>query len=238
MGKLNLRSFFFSQIFFSIDEKPLACASIAQVHHGYLRDPKTNLKGKECAIKIQRPLIRTYARNDLWCFRLMLKLHEFAFGLPLSYFGQYITDQIQDETLFEKELENAKRARLEVMNDRSKEIRETCYVPQCFEEWSTSRVLVMEFIGKPLVKMTDKDGIEEMGLNVKRVCRSVMELSAAQIFDHGHLQADGHPGNVSVDVVKRWGERGLLFYHSLLLFFLSLVSFLLFFHLSDLLVLY
>ena len=120
-----------------------------------------------------------------------------TFGLPLSYFGQYISDQILQETLFESELKNAQRARWEIENDKSKEIRETCYVPECYQDFSTSRVLTMEFVNKPSCKMTDRKSLEEMGLDVKKVCHSVMELSAAQIFDHGFVQADGHPGNVS-----------------------------------------
>jgi predicted unusual protein kinase regulating ubiquinone biosynthesis (AarF/ABC1/UbiB family) len=50
----------------------------------------------------------------------------------------------------------------------------------------------MEYIGDAS-KLTDLPKIEEMGLSKKKVARSVAEVFAAQIFDMGFVQADGHP---------------------------------------------
>lgn len=47
------------ELFASIDETPVGCASLAQVHHGYLKT------GEEIAIKIQYPAIRKYTLIDL-----------------------------------------------------------------------------------------------------------------------------------------------------------------------------
>src|SRR5688500_2717248 len=48
-----------SKAFQSIDPKPIAAASMAQVHHAVLRD------GREVALKVQRPGIREQVLNDL-----------------------------------------------------------------------------------------------------------------------------------------------------------------------------
>lgn len=81
------------EFFVSIDKVPIAAASVAQVHRARLRLPS----GEEVdvAVKVQRPDIRRYAKWDLWAFRTMLKLYERIFELPLSFAGQYISDQIE-----------------------------------------------------------------------------------------------------------------------------------------------
>jgi len=48
-----------SKAFERIEPKPIAAASIAQVHHAVLRD------GREMALKIQRPGIREHVLDDL-----------------------------------------------------------------------------------------------------------------------------------------------------------------------------
>ena len=50
----------------------------------------------------------------------------------------------------------------------------------------------MEYIADAS-KLTDLPKIEQMGLSKKKVGRSVAEVFAAQIFDIGFVQADGHP---------------------------------------------
>lgn len=50
----------------------------------------------------------------------------------------------------------------------------------------------MEYI-EGASKLTDLEAIREKGLGVKAVARSVAEVFAAQIFEYGFVQADGHP---------------------------------------------
>lgn len=62
-----------------------------------------------------------------------------------------------------------------------------------YDEFCTPRVLVMEWIDGAC-RMTDRKRLEdEMGLSVKKVSQSVCEAFASQIFQHGFVQADGHP---------------------------------------------
>ena len=82
------------------------------------------------------------------------------------------------------------------MNSRTPSIRNTTYVPRIYEFLSTPQILTMEFISDAC-KLTDLNNIESMGLDVKEVARSVTEVFAAQIFEMGFVQADGHPRHVS-----------------------------------------
>ncbi|EPQ30183.1 uncharacterized protein PFL1_02299 [Pseudozyma flocculosa PF-1] len=197
-------------VFAAFDKTPVAAASVAQVHRARLKPPPGSPEGTlgpEVAVKVQRPNIRKYAKWDLWSFRILLLLYERIFELPLSFAGQYISDQIEQETLFKHELENSLRAKRAIETDPEKIVRKTCYVPKMYEDFCTQRVLVMEWIDGAC-RMTDRPRLEdEMGLNVKAVSRSVCEAFSSQIFQHGFVQADGHPSNVLVRKHPN-GKRG------------------------------
>lgn len=165
---------------------------------------------------MQRPTVEAQAYWDLLSFRILLRFYSKVFDLPLSYFGKYISDQIHKETDFRAEVDNANRARKFVQEDDQKVIRDTVYVPFCYKEHSTSKVIVMEYV-KDAVKMTDEQGIKKLGLSIREVARSVCEVFASQvspsphasfgciahetslqIFQHGFVQCDGHAGNVLI----------------------------------------
>ena len=211
------------QVFDSFDEAPIAAASVAQVHRAVLKSTK-----QVVAVKIQRPTIEAQAYWDLLSFRLLLRFYSRVFDLPLAYFGRYISDQIHKETDFCAELQNANRAKKFIAEDPEKMIRESTYVPACYEKFCTSKVIVMEYVNDA-VRMTDEEGIKKMGLSIREVARSVCEVFASQvrlpgrlrrrraspslptsfvqIFQHGFVQCDGHAGNVLVRKHPN-GKRG------------------------------
>ncbi|SNX82614.1 uncharacterized protein MEPE_01320 [Melanopsichium pennsylvanicum] len=198
------------QVFAQFEEIPVAAASVAQVHKARLHPPPNSppgTLGPEVAVKVQRPNIRKYAKWDLWSFRILLKLYERIFELPLAFSGQYISDQIEQETFFTHELSNSLRAKAAIEMDADALVRKTCYIPQFYQDLCTERVLVMEWIGGTC-RMTDRDKLEEWGLSAKGVSRSVCEAFASQIFQHGFVQADGHPSNVLVRKHPN-GKKGL-----------------------------
>ncbi|CEH14647.1 Predicted unusual protein kinase [Ceraceosorus bombacis] len=184
------------QVFESINEKPIAAASIAQVHLGILRG-NGDEESRKVAVKVQRPQIRAQAYWDLLCFRILLRFYEQIFELPLSYFGQYISDQILQETSFVHEAENSEQLRKYIATDPLKLVRDTVSVPKVYRDLSGERVLVMEYVSDA-VKMTDQKGMERLGLSVRDVAKSVCEVFASQIFQYGLVQADGHAGNILV----------------------------------------
>ncbi|KAJ1032716.1 hypothetical protein NDA16_000738 [Ustilago loliicola] len=108
------------EIFAEFNEVPVAAASVAQVHKARLKpapgSPEGSL-GEEVAVKVQRPNIRKYAKWDLWSFRILLRLYERIFELPLAFSGQYISDQIEQETFFKQELANSLRAKQAIETD-------------------------------------------------------------------------------------------------------------------------
>lgn len=132
------------------------------------------------AVKVQRPSIEAQAFWDLLSLRILLRFYSRVFDLPLAYFGRYISDQIHKETDFRSEFNNATKAKKFIEEDSEKIIRETTYVPACYDEFCTSKVIVMEYI-KDAVRMTDEVGIKKMGLSIREVARSVCEVFASQV---------------------------------------------------------
>ncbi|KAE8229964.1 hypothetical protein CF326_g5047 [Tilletia indica] len=216
------RSTRIEDVFVEFDETPVAAASIAQVHRGVIRVPTSvpgasfqptnpatlaklaesplepNTKLVECAIKVQRPEIRRYAHYDLLALRLWMRAYEAFFEMPaLSFAGEYISNQIEQECHFDVELHNSEMARWNIMHDSDRLVRDTCYVPAVYPALSTSRLLLMEYIPNT-VRLTDIDGLKRNNFSIKEVARSACEISSAQIFQYGHVQADGHAGNLLV----------------------------------------
>lgn len=84
-------------VFAEFDMMPIASASIAQVHKAKLKN------GETVAVKIQKPAIKKQLNSDLWAFRVLLKLYEYAFELPLSFTSDYIEHHVRMETDFQNE---------------------------------------------------------------------------------------------------------------------------------------
>lgn len=83
-----------SEVFAEFDMAPIASASIAQVHKARLKN------GDVVAVKIQKPAIRKQMNWDLWAFRVLLKVYEYAFDLPLSFSSDYIEEHMRMEADF------------------------------------------------------------------------------------------------------------------------------------------
>lgn len=174
--------------FLSIDEIPIAAASIAQVHRAMLKD------GTPVALKVQRPGIKDIIETDI------LILESFAERVE-RYYPQYkvynprgiVADfavQIRKELDFNRDGRNADRLRFN-MQDLEK-IR----VPKIFWEYSTRRLLVMEFIEG--VRIDHVDEITASGLDPKEIASRGFYAYLQQIFEDGFFHGDPHPGNLLV----------------------------------------
>jgi len=176
------------EIFDHIEQAPLASASIAQVHRAVLKD------GEEVAVKIQRPGIRSVIEVDL---EIMLHLatlmerhiEEFSFHRPVKIVEEFART-IEKELDFVLEAENMERFAAQFLMD------EHIYVPKTFREFSSSRVLTMEFIQG--VKVSELDKLDAAGLDRKIIVDRGAELLLRQIFENGFFHADPHPGNIFV----------------------------------------
>ena len=175
-------------IFDFIDEKPIASASIAQVHKARLFD------GEEVAVKIQRPGIKRIIEVDLEIMLYLANLmerhiKEIALQRPVKIVEEFART-LAKEIDFRIEATNIERFNKNFINDK------TTYIPVVFRQLTTSRVLTMEFVKG--IKVSEIDCLEKAGLDRKKITKRGANLILKQIFNHGFFHADPHPGNIFV----------------------------------------
>jgi ubiquinone biosynthesis protein len=173
-----------------------ASASIGQVHRGRLHS------GIDVAVKVQHPSIKQRMRVDL---EILTGLAQLAEKLPelQPYRPTQIVAEFQ--RLLRRELDfTCERRHLDFFVRAFKD-SETVKIPYSHPDFSSERVLVMEWLeGVPL---SDYDGVRATGIDLARVARSGAEVYMEMIFRHGVYHADPHPGNL---LLMPDGKIGLL----------------------------
>jgi ubiquinone biosynthesis protein len=178
-----------ADVFESFDERPLASASIGQVHRARLKTPAGPV---DVAVKVQRPKIRTTIERDLDLLYLMARLLERAVPESTIYsptglvgeFDRAITAEL-DYTL---EAGNGEKFA------RNFEGNPQVRFPKVFREVSGRKVLVAEFFeGAHIEKAT-----RELGFSGERIAKSSVNIIAQMIFVDGVFHADPHPGNIRI----------------------------------------
>jgi len=174
-----------ADVFSDFDETPIASASLAQVHKAQLKD------GRVVAVKVQYPGIQQIVENDLRNVRLLLRiLAQFERNLDFGPIIEEISHNVPLELDFINEGHNA-----EIITENFA-VRDDLLVPRIYWEYTTRRVLVMEFMEG--VKVTDIAGLERLGVDKQAVSQLVTDAYCEQLFLHGMFHADPHPGNLLV----------------------------------------
>jgi ubiquinone biosynthesis protein len=176
------------QIYEHIDPKPLAAASIAQVHRATLRTPSGL---REVVVKVQRPGISETIESDLDLLHMLATLIERAIPESRVYSPEGLVRQfdrtVHEELDFTIEAENARRF------SRSFDTFPGIRFPIVYREASSKRVLTLEYFdGKKL------DEAVADGASRRAIAALSIEVMIKQIFDDGFFHADPHPGNVIV----------------------------------------
>lgn len=186
-----------SEIFARFDAKPLASASIAQVHAARL------LSGEEVVVKVIRPNLRPIIRQDIaWLFALA-KIAERLSGdarrLRLVEVVDDYSSTIYDELDLLREAANSSQLR------RNFENSTLLYVPQVYWDLCRAQVLVMERIyGVPV---TDLDALRDQGTDLRLLAERGVEIFFTQVFRDSFFHADMHPGNIFVSTERSWDPR-------------------------------
>jgi aarF domain-containing kinase len=173
-------------VFQRFDPRPIASASLAQVHEAVLRD------GRRVAVKVQYPEIAELVHTDLANLRSLFRAIDWLEGdFDLTALVDEMSRYVPRELDFLSEASHAERAA------RIFAARDDIHVPRIHREFSTRRVLVMEFIDG--IKITDRARLDAAGIDVARVMRTLVEAWCEQVLVHGFFQADPHPGNLLVE---------------------------------------
>ncbi|MFZ9888306.1 MAG: ABC1 kinase family protein, partial [Myxococcota bacterium] len=175
------------ELFASVDENPLASASIAQVHAARLGD------GADVVVKVQRPGIAHEIRADASILLLLARLLE----LVLEEFATYRVHDLAQE--FERGLLAELDFTSEAQNLRAfrafNQDREGVYVPRVFDELCCRTVVTMERVwGRRISDLAAEEDQER----TRSVVERLVLVNFEHIFVDGMFHADPHPGNVLV----------------------------------------
>ena len=178
-----------SEVFASFDTKPLASASIAQVHPATLHD------GREAVVKVVRPGIGKQLRKDIDLLKAIAQmaqkfLQAGARIQPLEVVREFET-VVFDELDMQREAANASILRRNFKGSKD------LYIPEVYWQWCKHRVMVMERVsGLPV---GDIENLRKHGVNLKKLARRGVRVFYTQVFRDNLFHADLHPGNILVD---------------------------------------
>jgi ubiquinone biosynthesis protein len=177
-----------SEVFAEIDPVPVASASISQVHRATLPD------GRKVALKVRRPGIERMVQADLDILKNLAQLAERRLPFLAPYtpvaLAREFERTLKREMDFNVERRTVERCQVQFAGDP------TAHVPYVVKEFSTGRVIAMEFING--VSVTDLEGLRRHGLDPAEVAVRGARILLQQIFRFGFFHADPHPGNLRV----------------------------------------
>jgi ubiquinone biosynthesis protein len=175
-----------SKAFAHFEAKPIASASLGQVHRARMRD------GRDVVVKVQRPDIRQQMVEDFDALEEVAGFLDARTEIGRRYDFTPMVAVLRQSVL--RELDYREEAsNLLTLADNLQGF-ETLVFPRPVLDFTTSRVLTMEFVtGK---KITDLSPLGLMEIDGSRLAEQLFRAYLQQILVDGIFHADPHPGNV------------------------------------------
>lgn len=184
-----------SKAFRDFDPEPMAAASLGQVHRAVLRD------GRPVAVKVQRPDIRERVREDLETLEEIADFADKHTEAGRKYALADVLAQFRKTLL--RELDYRQEAQnLKTLGRNLREF-DRIFVPQPIDDYTTSRVLTMEYVrGR---KVTDVSPVALVEIDGRELAEQLSKAYLDQILVDGFVHADPHPGNIFITDDHRLG---------------------------------
>jgi len=182
-------------VFASIEETPIAAASLGQAHRAKLLPGNAEDTGLSSVVfKVQRPGIHTIVDVDLaalrrvggWLSRIRIVSNRADVPALIKEFAQTSLEEID----YLNEAANSERFAADFVDDA----RVT--VPGVVWERTTRRVLTLEDV--TAIKITDAESLRMAGIDPASVAPVFASVMFDQLFTNGFFHADPHPGNIFV----------------------------------------
>ncbi len=174
-------------VFDSIQEEPLAAASLGQVH-------RARYRGQDVIIKVLRPGVEELVATDIRAVQNLIFILEQFIDHHIVRSTRTIIDEfsrvIAEEMDFLHEADNVER-----FGDIYRE-SEFVIVPRVYREVTTTRVLVMQFFEG--FRVTEVDEIVRHNIDTRRMIENLIQFYGDQLLVHGFFHADPHPGNLLI----------------------------------------
>ena len=177
-----------SKAFSVFEERPLAAASLGQVHRAALRD------GRVVAVKVQRPGVAQQVTADLEALDEVAKFMASHSEAGKRYDLPGMVDEFRTAILTELDyLREADHLRL--LGNNLEEFK-AIIVPQPVEGYTTTRVLTMDYVSG--MKVTAISPVVAVDLDREVLAETLVRAYLKQIVIDGVFHADPHPGNVFI----------------------------------------
>jgi len=175
-------------VFKQFETKPLASASMAQVHAATLKT------GEEVVIKILRPRIFKMIQQDISILLSIAKLAERYWiegrrFKPIEVVLEF-KRTLMEELDLQREAANASQLKRNFKNSP------LLYVPIVYWDYVRQNVLVIERIHG--IPVTDITALQQHNINIKALAERGVTLFFTQVFRDCFFHADMHPGNIFV----------------------------------------
>ncbi len=176
------------ELFAEFSKKPLATASIAQVHEAKLPT------GERVAVKVQKPNVAEIVETDLSIMKFIANESD-RFNTSLKHLNlpavlHEFDKSIHKEMDFDNELMNIRH-----LNDNFK-YNDKIIVPTTYPDYSTEKVLTMEYVDG--IKLSEVIAGDDPKYNKILIADRIVRSYFQQLFLDGFFHADPHPGNIFV----------------------------------------
>ncbi len=191
-------------LFILFEEKPIAAASLSQVHRAVLKESR-----QAVAVKVQRPNIRNIIETDLNILETIAdQIHERLTEYKIYDFPGLVRLTRRN---IQRELNFSREARYMTIARASLEGMKGVYIPRAFIDLCTPSLLIMELIEGSKLKELDLKNLE----NPEPLARRGLKVTIKQILEDGFFHADPHPGNLLITkdhvlCILDWGMVGRL----------------------------
>lgn len=175
------------ELFLKFDKKPMASASIAQVHKAVLKD------GREVIVKVQRPHIYEKMKMDISILHRILSYTKVRFKDALIDPKEALDEislSTEKELNFEYEVKN-----IEKFSEFNNKV-DYIYTPYVVKDMCSKCVITMERIDG--IKITDMSRLQEENVDFNILGRNLALSYFKQIFEDGFFHGDPHPGNILI----------------------------------------
>jgi predicted unusual protein kinase regulating ubiquinone biosynthesis (AarF/ABC1/UbiB family) len=177
-----------TKAFKDFDGTPIAAASLGQVHRAVLRD------GRTVAVKVRRPGVRLQVADDLEVLQAVAELIERYSETAARYEAVALVEQLRRSLL--RELDYRQEAENLGILGRNLSRFARLLVPQAVPDYTTSRVLTMEYVSG--TKITALSPVVLLEVDAAELADVLFAAYLQQILVDGFFHADPHPGNLLV----------------------------------------
>ena len=177
-----------AKAFREFDERPLAAASIGQVHRAWLRD------GRKVVVKVQRPGLHDQVRDDLDALQELATLIDAHSAMGRRVRFVQIIESLREVML--RELDYRQEAENSHTLKHNLAAFPRFVVPEVYDDFTSERVITQQFIDGAKITQISQTVLVE--LDRRQLADELFRVYLHQVLIDGVFHADPHPGNLSL----------------------------------------